>query len=37
MIRLDQLRFHYEQMEMAFDARPAVYAGYAQLVADIIP
>ena len=25
------------EMEMAFDARPAVYAGYAQLVADIIP
>lgn len=25
------------EMELAFDARPAVYAGYAQLVADIIP
>jgi HK97 family phage major capsid protein len=25
------------EMEMAFDARPAVFAGYAQLVDDIVP
>jgi len=25
------------EMEMAFDARPAVFAGYAQLITDIIP
>jgi len=25
------------EMEMAFDARPAVFAGYAQLVGDIVP
>jgi len=25
------------EMELAFDGRPAVYSGYAQLIADIVP